>query len=82
MALGISACRRGHRVMFAQPPPTGSPRLSHDDRAGKLAADLVERRHHGLIIIDEVGYLPLEKDAANLCSSNSSPAGMNTPPWC
>jgi DNA replication protein DnaC len=35
-------------------------------RAGRLAAELAKLRHYGLIIVDEVGYLPFERDAANL----------------
>ena len=64
-ALGIVAARRGHRVLFATATDWVT-RLSDAHRAGKLAAELAKLRRYGLIIIDEVGYLPFEQDAANL----------------
>ena len=33
---------------------------------GRLATELAKLRRYGLIIVDEVGYLPFEQDAANL----------------
>jgi DNA replication protein DnaC len=41
-------------------------RLSDAHRAGRLPNELVRLRRYGLIIVDEVGYLPFEQDAANL----------------
>jgi DNA replication protein DnaC len=65
IALGIQACRHGHRVLFATATDWVT-RLSDAHRAGRLAAELTKLRRYGLIIIDEVGYLPFEQDAANL----------------
>ena len=65
IALGIQACRHGHRVLFATATDWVT-RLSDAHRAGKLAAELARLRRYSLIIIDEVGYLPFEQDAANL----------------
>ena len=65
IALGVTACRHGHRVLFATATDWVT-RLSDAHRAGRLAAELVKLRRYGLIIIDEVGYLPFEQDAANL----------------
>ena len=65
IALGIQACRHGHRVQFATATDWVT-RLTDAHRAGKLAAELVKLRRYRLIIIDEVGYLPFEQDAANL----------------
>ena len=65
IALGVTACRHGHRVLFATATDWVT-RLSDAHRAGKLAAELAKLRRYGLIIIDEVGYLPFEQDAANL----------------
>ena len=65
IALGITACRHGHRVLFATATDWVT-RLSEAHRAGRLAAELAKLRRYGLIIIDEVGYLPFEQDAANL----------------
>ena len=41
-------------------------RLSEAHDRGRLAAELTRLRRYGLIIVDEVGYLPFEQDAANL----------------
>ncbi len=65
IALGVTACRHGDRVLFATATDWVT-RLSDAHRAGKLAAELAKLRRYGLIIIDEVGYLPFEQDAANL----------------
>ncbi|MCC6495535.1 MAG: ATP-binding protein [Propionibacteriaceae bacterium] len=65
IALGVTACRRGHRVLFATATDWVT-RLSDAHRAGRLPAELTKLRRYGLIIIDEVGYLPFEQDAANL----------------
>lgn len=65
IALGIAACRHGHRALFATATDWVT-RLSEAHRAGRLPAELVKLRRYSLIIIDEVGYLPFEQDAANL----------------
>ena len=65
IALGIQACPHGHRVLFATATDWVT-RLTDAHRARKLAAELVKLRRYRLIIIDEVGYLPFEQDAANL----------------
>ena len=41
-------------------------RLTDAHHAGRLPAELTRLRRYGLIIVDEVGYLPFEQDAANL----------------
>lgn len=41
-------------------------RLTDAHRQGSLPRELARLRHYGLIIVDEVGYLPFELDAANL----------------
>ena len=64
-ALGIVAARHGHRVLFATATDWVT-RLSDAHRHGQLAAELGKLRRYGLIIVDEVGYLPFEQDAANL----------------
>ncbi|QAY62552.1 DNA replication protein [Xylanimonas allomyrinae] len=65
IGLGIAAAHHGYRVLFAT--ATGwVTRLTDAHRAGKLPQDLAKLRRYGLIIIDEVGYLPFEQDAANL----------------
>jgi len=64
-ALGVAACRQGHRVLFATATEWVT-RLSEAHDRGRLADELTRLRRYGLIIVDEVGYLPFEQDAANL----------------
>ena len=64
-ALGIRAAQHGHRVLFATATDWVT-RLTDAHRAGRLPAELTKLRRYGLIIVDEVGYLPFEQDAANL----------------
>src|SRR5262245_39770279 len=63
--LGIAAANHGHRVLFAT-ATDWITRLTDAHRAGRLPAELARLRRYGLIIVDEVGYLPFEQDAANL----------------
>ena len=64
-ALGIVAAWHGHRVLFATATDWVT-RLTDAHRQGRLPAELARLRRYGLIIVDEVGYLPFEQDAANL----------------
>lgn len=64
-ALGVAAARHGHRVLFATATDWVT-RLTDAHRVGRLPAELARLRRYALIIIDEVGYLPFEQDAANL----------------
>src|SRR5215203_4739662 len=65
IALGVAAARHGHRVLFAT-ATDWITRLTDAHRLGRLPQELVKLRRYGLIIVDEVGYLPFEQDAANL----------------
>jgi DNA replication protein DnaC len=65
IALGVTAARHGHRVLFATATDWVT-RLTDAHRAGKLPQELTRLRRYRLIIVDEVGYLPFEQDAANL----------------
>ena len=64
-SLGIVAARHGHRVLFATATDWVT-RLTDAHRQGRLPQELTRLRRYGLIIVDEVGYLPFEQDAANL----------------
>ena len=64
-ALGVAAARQGHRVLFATATDWVTRLTDAHDR-GRLATELTRLRRYGLIIIDEVGYLPFAQDAANL----------------
>src|SRR3954451_7194909 len=63
--LGIAAANDGHRVLFATATDWVT-RLTDAHRAGRLPHELARLRRYGLIIIDEVGYLPFAQDAAHL----------------
>jgi DNA replication protein DnaC len=64
-ALAIAAAQAGHRVAFA--PATGwISRLAEAHSIGRLEVELRKISRYGLIVIDEVGYIPFEPEAANL----------------
>ncbi len=65
VSLGIIAARRGHRVLFGTATQWVT-RLAHAHREGRLNQEIARLRRYGLLIIDEVGYLPFDQDAANL----------------
>lgn len=62
---GYRRRNHGHRVLFATATDWVT-RLTDAHRAGQLPGELARLRRYGLIIVDEVGYLPFEQDAANL----------------
>src|ERR1700712_1155109 len=65
IGLGIRACQAGHRVAFATAAQWVA-RLADAHHAGTLQAELVKLGRVPLLIIDEVGYIPFEAEAANL----------------
>ncbi len=65
IGLGIKAAQAGHRVLFATATDWVT-RLHAAHDTGRLAEELTRLRRYGLLIIDEVGYIPFEQDAANL----------------
>ncbi len=65
IALGVQAARRGHRVAFAT-AHEWVQRLAAASRAGKLDLELERLGRIPLLIIDEVGYIPFDPDAAAL----------------
>ena len=63
--IAIRACQAGHRVLFA----TASQwvdRLAAAHHGGTLQAELVRLTRYPLLVVDEVGYIPFEPEAANL----------------
>ena len=63
--IAIRACQAGHRVLFA----TASQwvdRLAAAHHDGILQAELIKLGRYPLLVIDEVGYIPFEPEAANL----------------
>jgi DNA replication protein DnaC len=63
--LAIRACQAGHRVLFATASEWVS-RLADAHAAGRLQTELVRLGRYPLLVIDEVGYIPFEPEAANL----------------
>ena len=63
--LAIRACQAGHRVAFATAADWVA-RLADAHAAGKLPAELARLGRYPLIVVDEVGYIPFEPEAANL----------------
>jgi DNA replication protein DnaC len=65
IALGVHAARRGHRVAFASAQDWVG-RLGQARRTGKLEEELERWRRIPLLIVDEVGYIPFDPEAASL----------------
>jgi DNA replication protein DnaC len=63
--LAIRACQAGHRVLFATASEWVT-RLADAHHAGKLGDELTRLGRYPLIVVDEVGYIPFEPEAANL----------------
>jgi DNA replication protein DnaC len=77
--LAIRACQGGHRVLFT----TASEwvdRLAAAHHAGRLQDELRRLARYPLLVVDEVGYIPFEPEAANLffqlVSSRYEPASL------
>jgi DNA replication protein DnaC len=63
--IAVRACQAGHRVLFA----TASEwvdRLASAHHDGRLQDELRRLGRYPLLVIDEVGYIPFEPEAANL----------------
>jgi DNA replication protein DnaC len=65
IGLAIRACQAGHRVLFATASQWVA-RLADAHAAGRLQTELVRLGRYPLLVIDEVGYIPFEPEAANL----------------
>lgn len=65
IALGVQAARRGHRVAFAT-AHDWVQKLAAANRRGELDKELARLGRIPLLIIDEVGYIPFDPDAAAL----------------
>jgi DNA replication protein DnaC len=63
--LAIRACQAGHRVSFATAADWVA-RLADAHHGGQLQAELTRLGRYPLIVVDEVGYIPFEPEAANL----------------
>ena len=68
VALSIRACLAGQRVQFATATQWVA-RLSEAKRQGSLEAELRRLSFIPVIVVDEVGYIPFDPEAANLMFS-------------
>ena len=65
IALSLKACQQGYRVAFATAQEWVS-RLEQAQDRNQLEQELRLLERYHLLVVDEVGYLPLERQAANL----------------
>jgi DNA replication protein DnaC len=65
IGLGVRACQAGHRVLFATAAEWVA-RLATAHTTGRLQDELVRLGRYPLLVVDEVGYIPFEPEAANL----------------
>jgi DNA replication protein DnaC len=65
IALGIRACLAGHRVAF-RTATEWVALLADAQRQGRLDDELTRLQRLPLLIVDEVGYIPFDPQAANL----------------
>jgi DNA replication protein DnaC len=67
-ALGIRACLAGQRVLFATATQWVA-RLGDAKRQGQLETELKRLSFVPCLIVDEIGYIPFDPEAANLMFS-------------
>jgi DNA replication protein DnaC len=65
IALGIRACLAGQRVAF-RTATEWVAMLADAQRQGRLDDELTRLQRTALLIVDEVGYIPFDPQAANL----------------
>jgi DNA replication protein DnaC len=65
IGLAIRACQAGHRVLFATAAEWVT-RLAEAHHTGRLQDELRRLGRYPLLVVDEVGYIPFEPEAANL----------------
>ena len=65
IALGIRACLAGQRVLFATATQWVA-RLAEAKRQNQLEAELKRLALIPLLVVDEIGYIPFDPQAANL----------------
>ena len=64
-ALGYAACLKGHNVLFATAIDVINT-LSAAQKAGRLKQELKKYLSPSMLILDELGYLPIDKAGADL----------------
>jgi DNA replication protein DnaC len=73
--LGYTACLQGYSVLFASAIDVINT-LAVAKNAGRLKAELKKYTKPALLILDELGYLPIDK-TGRICSSKSSRCAMS-----
>jgi DNA replication protein DnaC len=68
IAIGIRACLAGQRVAFATATEWVA-KLGEAERQGSLETELTRLGRIPLLVVDEVGYIPFDPEAANLMFS-------------
>ncbi len=66
--MGIRACLAGQRVLFATATQWVA-RLGDAKRQGQLESELKRLSFVPLLVVDEIGYIPFDPEAANLMFS-------------
>jgi DNA replication protein DnaC len=61
----MRACLAGHRVLFAT-ATAWVARLQEAKKHGRLEDEIRRLNRYPLLVVDEVGYIPFDADAANL----------------
>jgi DNA replication protein DnaC len=64
-ALGYQACLKGHTVLFCSAVDAIN-NLAAAQKAGRLKQELKKYHKPALVILDELGYLPIDKTGADL----------------
>lgn len=64
-AIALQACQRGHRVQFFTAASLANTLLEKNSK-GTVNTFLTGMKRTELIVLDEVGFVPLHKDAAEL----------------
>src|ERR687894_657914 len=65
IALGIRACLAGHRVAF-RTATEWVALLADAQRQGRMDDELTRLQRIALLVVDEVGYIPFDPQAANV----------------
>lgn len=80
LVLGLTACQKGISVIFTTAAALVHELMdAHDEkRLRTLQKHLANVR---LLIIDELGYVPLSPSVQNSCSKSSAAATSMAPPW-
>ncbi|MFR9755059.1 IS21-like element helper ATPase IstB [Streptomyces sp. TR06-5] len=65
IGLAVRSCQAGHRVAFAT-AAQWVDRLAEAHHTGNLQSELTKLGRYPVLVIDEVGYIPFEAEAANL----------------